>query len=649
MANMLLSQELNVCESNQDLDRQQFGLGDMNLVLSLLSKLYSNPIQTLTQEYISNARDANREINSNRAIEIQAPTKFIPVMSIRDFGPGITPDRMANVFCFYGSSTKRASNSQVGGWGVGSKSAFSYTDSFNIITYIDGMKRMYIAHKSNNNGNLDLISTESTTESNGTEIQIAVNPHDVSAFKRAIQRAIFYWNTNEYPVLKGFDKSELVTKESVFKLDNLELVNSGDINESVIVVDGIAYPNKGYTPLLNKIVKNHYSIHIANSKVNIAPNREELINDDITKAYLAKLDSILSTKLNKYLSDKLQNQTSLSSALKENVSLYNLFRTEFKFKNYYISYNALLHSGKDGKTEFGTLIRYKPHSDYAINKTEKQDRIILSVMNSLYYNDIPNESKVKINWRIRKLLVGGKSIMILNSDLDKEILSDLNPIMLSTIDASDYKVERNYIKKSATPKEDICLHYYNGQGVIPTQVALSEVTETILYDTLTSTKYTTRQELQKLAYWLSGTNKKIAFIAETKVKLIANNPLFIKIDDYINTLKPTERDIKVYLKEKLLKSTVYRVSGIFKSPLDKQIPDKEYNYLSHIYKIDLSGSNFPLDIGMLLKNHPMLVQYETMVKWLDIFPIKYPLLTEIENFKNTLVVNDLITYIKSKN
>jgi light-regulated signal transduction histidine kinase (bacteriophytochrome) len=112
----------NKFESNQQTETQSFGIGDPSVVIEILrNRLYEHKIRTLVQEYMSNARDAHREVGQKRRIEVVAPTQLEPTFKVRDFGPGISPDRMANVFVLYGASTKRTNNTQTGGFGCSAK------------------------------------------------------------------------------------------------------------------------------------------------------------------------------------------------------------------------------------------------------------------------------------------------------------------------------------------------------------------------------------------------------------------------------------------------------------------------------------------------------------------------------------------------
>ena len=82
--------------------------------------MYAYPIRTLCQEIMCNARDAHIEVGKrDLPIEVILPSEADLHIRFRDFGPGISPDRMVGVFLLYGSSTKRDSNEQVGGFGLG--------------------------------------------------------------------------------------------------------------------------------------------------------------------------------------------------------------------------------------------------------------------------------------------------------------------------------------------------------------------------------------------------------------------------------------------------------------------------------------------------------------------------------------------------
>ncbi len=95
---------VNVVRS-EEFEEENFSIGNLALIMDILrNKMYTNPIRTICQEIMSNARDAHREVGKNDLpIEVKLPSQCDSNFYVKDFGPGITPDRMSNVFIQYGN------------------------------------------------------------------------------------------------------------------------------------------------------------------------------------------------------------------------------------------------------------------------------------------------------------------------------------------------------------------------------------------------------------------------------------------------------------------------------------------------------------------------------------------------------------------
>ena len=109
---ILDNKNITVITDNKSYTEAKFGIGDLKVIFNILrSKLYSNPIKSTCREYASNARDAHVEAGIPEIpIEIYLPSAIDNSFRVRDFGLGISPDRINNVFVLYGNSTKRHSN-----------------------------------------------------------------------------------------------------------------------------------------------------------------------------------------------------------------------------------------------------------------------------------------------------------------------------------------------------------------------------------------------------------------------------------------------------------------------------------------------------------------------------------------------------------
>ena len=148
----------------------------------LRDQIYSDKILAPIREYFCNAADANIEVNNqDTPIHIQLPTQMDPIWSIRDHGPGLSHEEIKNIFTKYGESTKRESNNVTGCLGIGSKSAFAYTDQFTVESWKNNVKATYVA-AINDNGDaiIHLANLEKLAEPTGVRISIPVKTDDIS-------------------------------------------------------------------------------------------------------------------------------------------------------------------------------------------------------------------------------------------------------------------------------------------------------------------------------------------------------------------------------------------------------------------------------------------------------------------------------------
>lgn len=123
------------------------GVSDDPMLMSMLSTgFYANPLRTMIQEVMFNAWDAHRMVDLLE-IPIDIYINDTTGLIVRDYGPGISDDDMVPVYCIYGASTKRKDKRQTGGFGLGCKSPFSYTESFTVTSHHEGVKSMYLVNR----------------------------------------------------------------------------------------------------------------------------------------------------------------------------------------------------------------------------------------------------------------------------------------------------------------------------------------------------------------------------------------------------------------------------------------------------------------------------------------------------------------------
>lgn len=292
---------------------EQFSIGDIGRILNILrNQMYSNPIKTVIREYASNARDAHREVGKHDVpIKVYLPD-IEPLLRIRDFGPGIAPDRMVNVFLRYGSSTKRDSNEQTGGFGIGCKSAFAYSDQFTIVTFIPDesgqmIRRSYISYIDESNvGKMRLVSQAETDEPQGTEICISVKPQDVDHFIEAAKSVFKFWTpTPEFNFSVDFNLPQEILSGNDWKLYKSQCGYG-----SRLVIDGIEYPLNVYNVHVDgftaRTFLNNATLFFKTGDLTISASREEVQYDAKTNKAISDLANRAVEDIQQIMLDKIE-------------------------------------------------------------------------------------------------------------------------------------------------------------------------------------------------------------------------------------------------------------------------------------------------------------------------------------------------------
>src|SRR5271170_2500066 len=117
-------------------------------MFKMLSKTtYSDPIRAVIRELACNSSDAHEMAGTNSTpFEIHLPTPHEPDFWIQDYGVGMDDQEINDLFTMYGGSNKTDNNDVIGALGIGSKSPYSVTDMFTVVTTKDGITRSYVAH-----------------------------------------------------------------------------------------------------------------------------------------------------------------------------------------------------------------------------------------------------------------------------------------------------------------------------------------------------------------------------------------------------------------------------------------------------------------------------------------------------------------------
>lgn len=178
----------------------------------LSSSLYNFKILAVVREISCNARDAHAMVKTlEKPFSVKLPSMEDLHFTVRDYGPGLSPEDVMGMYTTYFQSTKMTDNDAIGGFGLGSKSPLSYSTSFQVVTYHGGFKTTFLAFQ-NDNGEPDIyqLAQQATTEPTGLEVIVPVNEQDIRKFRTSATNVYRFF---EVPPTITIGKRVLTTDE----------------------------------------------------------------------------------------------------------------------------------------------------------------------------------------------------------------------------------------------------------------------------------------------------------------------------------------------------------------------------------------------------------------------------------------------------
>jgi Histidine kinase-, DNA gyrase B-, and HSP90-like ATPase len=165
-----------------------------NIIELLSSKMYTKPYYAVVRELVTNALDAHLNAGLEQlpiTVDLKIGTEFTPtVLTVEDYGLGISPADFNNVFLNIGVSSKADSNQQHGGFGIGALSIFSVSDQAKFVTTHAGITYTYLLYRDSNNQNFPTANCieqcAASADQSGTKVSIPI-VHSYSANKELAQ------------------------------------------------------------------------------------------------------------------------------------------------------------------------------------------------------------------------------------------------------------------------------------------------------------------------------------------------------------------------------------------------------------------------------------------------------------------------------
>tara|TARA_B100001094_G_C18195898_1_gene810922 strand:+ start:5629 stop:8091 length:2463 start_codon:yes stop_codon:yes gene_type:complete len=318
---MKLEREHVVDELIGDVKTNKFKIGEdsMGIIIDSLINLYSDPIGSIVREVTSNCYDAHREkdlkiekviplgdeddpkwfhpASKKPQIEFQEENILLGVGNaflFRDFGVGLSKKRVEEIYTLFGNSTKRDNNHQIGGFGIGAKSPFSYTDTFYIISNHNGKKFSYMLYRGNDAFHMDLLKEGETTELNSTEVIIPLDDvmsyRDIKRFTKAINNQLMYFTGLEFINISEGTGREVQLAALDYEDDDIAIElkqqHDSDLNDIHLMVGRVRYPlntSQIESQVLWESERIPCAIKFNVGELDLVPSREAIRYTDKTK------------------------------------------------------------------------------------------------------------------------------------------------------------------------------------------------------------------------------------------------------------------------------------------------------------------------------------------------------------------------------
>lgn len=284
-------------------EHQAFTIKATSKAFSILSSnLYSDPIRAIIRELSTNAYDAHVAAGvPEKPFQVHLPGQMEPRFSIRDFGPGMSNAEVFNLYTSYFDSNKTDSNEFVGALGLGSKSVFSYVDTFSVTSFQNGVVSLYSCFLSSEGVPQVALINEDIDEGqpDGLKVEFPVKDKDFYTFRDKATEVYRPFKTLPEDWIESYGDPRFQNLVGDFG-DFLYTQNAGSIYnaENSVIQGNVEYPvnfemltkwmtdHKEDSKWLALIENISLRIWFPIGKLSVAPSREALHYDEHTLSNL---------------------------------------------------------------------------------------------------------------------------------------------------------------------------------------------------------------------------------------------------------------------------------------------------------------------------------------------------------------------------
>jgi hypothetical protein len=539
-------------ERNFDAEISKFSIETSSKAFKILSdNIYSNKIEAIVREISTNASDAHKDCGKDDLpFDINLPSEISPFFSVRDYGNGLSHEDCTTLYTTYFKSTKTDENISTGCLGLGSKSPFCYTDSFNIESIYDGVKRTYIAAMETDGPTLTLLHEELTEEPSGLKVMVPVKRYDFRAFSSAATKIYKYFDIKPNCDGISFEGAEYLIKRNDWGIE----INS---YENKVIMGQVAYSISIDNDIINKnhllneeqkkvacyilsIIEDHpVTLFVEIGELDFSPSREELSYNPQTVRNICLALLKVNEDIEDCLNEEITIQPSMFAARKLAIkfpyrSAINIYQLEWNCEKIF-PIQSFQHKVeiKHHADKFFTVSKYKTAEPFFKNSSENP----VKLMNfDHYFFLIDNDGKLEkkrariftyrgssqVNNRGKTIVFFTGTESQLREALEACDTDEIPCQFSSTINFSRSQYSRSYktINKTWVFKDDKFVNNseYDRKDKTKNYIYIEESRGSIFVNSV-------KKELNEVSYFINDLGK--------KDEEILNNNTFI-------TLKPSE-------------------------------------------------------------------------------------------------------------
>jgi len=318
-------------KTHGNFETTEFTVDDSPFAFELLiKKLYKNPIQSIVRELASNAWDSHRAAETtDLPIEIDFPTQLDPHLTIKDFGTGLSPKQITDLYTVLFRSNRRNSNSFLGGYGLGSKSPLAYTDQFTVESRYNGVLYSYIVFTGpTGKPTISLATSHPTDEANGLTIKIPVLASDHSTFRNAGRETLIWFPSVKTNIALDYPTPLLETSNG-FITNNREFNSNcyARIGTVCYPISTSKLPSSPFTDKAYYYKKGDLYLNFQIGELSIVPNREDLSYDKQTTQRIANKLELVQHELTTLALQQLQTFKTYNEACKGFIKPYTVLES----------------------------------------------------------------------------------------------------------------------------------------------------------------------------------------------------------------------------------------------------------------------------------------------------------------------------------